>query len=167
MCGCGRKTNLAKQHAPSRGTVKGQPVRFIFGHQCRRSPHEYLVDPSTGCWVWQRAIKPEGYGYLNYQGKTTYAHRLFYERSRGPIEPGMDIDHLCRNRACVNPDHMEVVPRAINAQRGARATITREQADEIRTKAEPHTFGRYRELAAEYGTSESVIHSVVYRKTWK
>lgn len=121
MCGCGQPTRLAGEHAPARGTVKGKPVRYIFGHQCRQSPHEYLVDPDTGCWVWQRAIKPEGYGYLTYKGKTTYAHRLFFERVYGPIPKGMDIDHLCRNRACVNPDHMEVVTRQENALRGHRA----------------------------------------------
>lgn len=68
-------------------------------------------DPAE-CWPWQGSINPnkrQGYGIARRDGKLTYAHRLVWEWERGPIPEGMEIDHLCRNRVCVNPDHLEAV----------------------------------------------------------
>ena len=141
-------------------------MRFIRGHQCRSHPQEYIECPETGCWLWQRAIKPEGYGYLTYKGKTTYAHRLYYERKYGPIPDGMEIDHLCRNRACVNPNHLEAVSRAQNTQRGIVAKLTEEDVRTIREEAQPRTYARYEEIAREYGVSSEQIRTIVYRKNW-
>ena len=53
-CGCGQETPLASQTNRSRGYVKGEPIRFINGHNRRKSPVEYVVDQETGCWIWQR-----------------------------------------------------------------------------------------------------------------
>lgn len=77
----------------------------------------------TPCLTWTRSKTTAGYGNLKLNGKNVYAHRLAYEAQYGAIPRRMDndravIDHLCRNRACVNVDHMEVVTNRINILRG-------------------------------------------------
>lgn len=70
------------------------------------------------CWTWRRPDPTTGYGRILVDGKTVGAHRLVYEMLIEPLPPGKQIDHLCRNRRCVNPNHMEVVTQAVNIQRG-------------------------------------------------
>ena len=77
-----------------------------------------VVDPATGCWIWQKAVKANGYGQTKRHGKNVYAHRLAYEMCHGPIPDGQVVDHLCRNRRCVNPDHLELVSPGENIRRG-------------------------------------------------
>jgi hypothetical protein len=69
---------------------------------------------SSGCWEWQGYVNRSGYG--QFRGK--YAHRGSYEMFRGPIPQGLEIDHLCRNRKCVNPAHLEAVTQKENQLRG-------------------------------------------------
>jgi hypothetical protein len=76
------------------------------------------------CIEWTGARDQDGYGRVNFQGKWRGAHRVAYERARGPIPEGLVIDHLCRNRACINPSHMECVTSAENTRRGREATKT-------------------------------------------
>lgn len=71
----------------------------------------------NGCWVYQRTGR-NGYAAVGIGYQTVYAHRYVYERMRHEIPDGLVIDHLCRNRACVNPDHLEPVPQRINILRG-------------------------------------------------
>lgn len=122
-CGCGETPPLARQTNTKRGMVRGEPMRFVYRHQSRvREPIEdkYVVDPATGCWNWDRAQDGHGYGqYLHPVTKTnTHPHRYLYEREFGPIPDGLQIDHLCRNRLCVNPSHMEAVTPRENILRG-------------------------------------------------
>lgn len=71
-----------------------------------------------GCWVWTACRVWNGYGQFRVAGKTVYAHRFAYELLVGPIPDGLELDHLCRNRACVNPSHLEVVDSRTNTLRG-------------------------------------------------
>jgi len=75
-------------------------------------------DLETGCWVWRACRRENGYGQFNLQHKRPVrAHRLSYRMLVGPTPSWLEIDHLCRNRACVNPAHMELVTRKENVQR--------------------------------------------------
>jgi len=77
----------------------------------------YDVDPSTGCWQWTGTLMSGGYGQIARHGRNTTAHRAMWEHLRAPIPPGETIDHLCLNRRCVNPDHLEVVTYSENNYR--------------------------------------------------
>lgn len=74
----------------------------------------------SGCWEWVGATS-DGYGHFQWQGRNVRAHRYLWERVRGPIPTGLVIDHLCRNRRCVNPNHLEVVTFRENILRGVGA----------------------------------------------
>ena len=74
-----------------------------------------IPEPNTGCWLWMQAIAGGGYGAIGVHGKVKRAHRVSYECFVGAIPAGMVIDHMCRTRSCVNPDHLRVVTLGINA----------------------------------------------------
>jgi hypothetical protein len=71
----------------------------------------------SGCWEWTKQRSPKGYGHVKWQRRNWRAHRLTYELLVAPIPTGMTIDHLCRNAACVNPEHLEVVTNTENNRR--------------------------------------------------
>ena len=76
-------------------------------------------EPNSGCWIWLGTINPTGgYPQIWANGKTVYAHVLIYEMIKGPIPEGLQLDHLCRVRCCVNPHHLEPVTARENMNRG-------------------------------------------------
>lgn len=78
------------------------------------------ADP-LGCWRWTGAIDGQtGYGRLNVEGRTEYAHRVSYQLCIGDLDPELTIDHLCRNRWCVQPLHLEQVTLRENVRRQPR-----------------------------------------------
>src|SRR3990167_1812336 len=72
----------------------------------------------NGCWVWTAYKNRAGYGEFGYRKRKVKAHRFIYEFLLGPIPKSLQLDHLCRNRACINPTHLEVVSPRINLLRG-------------------------------------------------
>ena len=78
---------------------------------------------AEGCWIWQ-GVRVGGYGQIGKEnnGGMVYAHRAAYELIVGPIPDGLTLDHLCRNRACINPDHLEPVTMKENVLRGMSPT---------------------------------------------
>jgi hypothetical protein len=74
------------------------------------------------CWEWTGAKNSHGYGQISYRGRDYGAHRLALAWSSGGARPGMHVDHACRNRACVNPGHLEWVTVRQNVLRGIGLT---------------------------------------------
>lgn len=72
----------------------------------------------NGCWVWTACVGKDGYGRFGYDGNTQLAHRLAYQAIIGEIPSDLQCDHICRNRACTNPDHIELVTAKVNTLRG-------------------------------------------------
>lgn len=75
-----------------------------------------------GCWMWTGSTDTHGYGRMKIDGRYQPTHRVAYELLVGPIPNGLVIDHLCRNRACLNPAHVEPVANAENVLRGVGPT---------------------------------------------
>lgn len=76
------------------------------------------------CWTFTGATQSKGYGSASYEGRIWSTHRLAYTLLVGPIPNGLEVDHLCRNRRCCNPTHLEPVTRKVNAERSGPATKT-------------------------------------------
>lgn len=78
----------------------------------------WTPEPNTGCWLWISSTNAKGYGlFTRKRGECVRAHRFSYERERGPIPDGLEIDHLCRVTCCVNPAHLEAVTPEENRRR--------------------------------------------------
>jgi len=73
---------------------------------------------TTPCWMWQGCILHDGYGVIGVNRRQERVHRISYSEARGPIPSGQVIDHLCRTRACANPEHLEAVTNRENILRG-------------------------------------------------
>jgi hypothetical protein len=165
QCGCGQVAPLAPYTNRSRGYVKGEPLRYVHGHARRKSGVDFVrrdMGFETECWVWQRSINNGGYGMTFHEGRDMPAHKAFYLRHVGPIPEGLQLDHLCRVRACVNPEHLEVVTNALNCQRGDMAVLDWPRVREIRASSLSRN-----ELAALYGVHRDTIGLIQRHKTWR
>lgn len=72
----------------------------------------------NGCWLWNAHTNNDGYGRFNIKGKIKFAHRVSYIFVNGNIKKNMELDHLCKTRNCVNPNHLEEVTHKENVRRG-------------------------------------------------
>lgn len=81
------------------------------------------VDASGDCWEWTGPRTPTGYGRCYFRGNQVGAHRVAIELLVGPIPSHLEVDHLCRNRSCVNPDHLELVTHRENLRRSPALAV--------------------------------------------
>lgn len=88
-----------------RGSVKDRIENIVF------------FEPNCGCWLWGGSVASTGYGTMTVLGRTRMAHRASYEAYKGAIPVGLHIDHLCKVRCCVNPEHLEAVTVQVNNSR--------------------------------------------------
>lgn len=137
--------------------MRGEPIRYIDGHNRRLAPVDYVEDPDSGCWVWQKSRDQHGYGraYVKGDRSSRLAYRVYYERLRGPVPAGLELDHLCRNPACVNPDHLEPVTHQENVRRGAACKLGPDQVRAIRASDETHVA-----LASRFGVTGEQVRAV-------
>jgi len=156
-CGCGQRTHVASRSDSSKGWLKGEPIKYVNGHH-HQAGEPYVID-AAGCWVWQRLRNASGYGRMS----RGLAHRVYYEERVGPIPDEMHLDHLCRNRACVNPDHLEPVTAQENARRSARTKLSLNQAAAIRALRGKMSA---QVIAERYGVTTGPIYAIWKGKTW-
>lgn len=140
-------------------------MRYIAGHQRYKSLALYIEQDcgyKTPCWIWQRSLGGGGYGHFWLNGRTQRAHVYYYEQKYGPVPNGLELDHLCRQRRCCNPDHVEAVTHVVNARRGAKTKLTEEQRAELKRL---YVRGKYRSgqecLGRLFGVSASAVRDVV------
>ncbi|HGM5043037.1 TPA: HNH endonuclease signature motif containing protein [Stenotrophomonas maltophilia] len=96
------------------GPKRYRTPELAFDARIRKAPN--------GCWEWTGFIDRKGYGVLGIgHRKVCKVHRYAYQRFVGPVPDGMQLDHLCRNRCCANPEHLEPVTPQVNVVRGNQA----------------------------------------------
>jgi hypothetical protein len=120
------------------------------------------------CWIWEGSFTPGGYGIMAEglsRRHVVMAHRWVYEQFVGPIPAGHELDHLCRNRACVNPAHLEPVVSAENVRRSRVAKLTPAQV--VRILERRRAGALQREIAAEFGISRPAVSLIVNGHTWR
>ena len=121
-----------------------------------------LSEQFDECWIWTGPKNGSGYGIFSYRGRNQSAHRVAYRLLVGEIPDGLQLDHLCRKRSCINPAHLEPVTRLENVRRGKRPKLTIEAAREIRQMlAEPLGF-----LMDKYGVSARTLLETALGNRW-
>lgn len=111
---CNKHYERWRRHGDPTGTLRNldRTVAQRFWSKVRKT---------ETCWLWTACRHPFGYGGFIVNGHKVRAHRWAYEDAYGPIPEGLELDHLCRNRACVRPEHLEVVTPLTNTQRANAA----------------------------------------------
>lgn len=190
-CGCGQQTPSAPQTHTAKGWIKGQPLRYLPGHNIAPYRHTlaeafwlYCVPgaPDT-CWLWQGPLH-KGYGFFERHGKRYYAHRVSYELHYGPIPAtekchDTSVCHTCDMPACCNPAHLFLGTQADNnrdmtakgrhadlrGEQNGYAKLTEKDVIEIRCLHEQGIMGTA--IGRQFNVSKSLIYQIVRREAWK
>jgi hypothetical protein len=133
------------------------------------------INAETGCHEWVGTIKTNGYGSLMFQGKMMLAHRASFEHFKGPLVAGLNVNHKCDNRPCINPDHLyqgtqeqniaDMIERKRIDRRGEKGHAIR-KLSEIDVRLILSSDESNVALAATYGVSRDAIYSIRTGRTW-
>jgi len=136
-----------------------------------RKGSRWTVDPKTGCWNWNLALSESGYAMCSSERAkygTIRAHRQNYIEKYGKIPDGLQLDHLCRNRRCVNPDHLEPVTSKENTHRGDGVKVNDKIVNEIRKMKNKRDSGEltYAQIGAMFSIGASAVFKILQNLTW-
>lgn len=126
--------------------------------------NDYYIIDNNNCWNFKGGLC-KGYGVIKRLGKTYPAHRYYYQKYKGIIPIGLQIDHLCRNTKCVNPEHLEVVTRTENMRRIISNKISKEKSEEIRNLYRNTNFTQ-KELGVIFNVHQCNISRIINNKRW-
>lgn len=164
LCACGcLQPLLAGNFVNLRGELKN--------HGRLRGTSSYTIEDrgyETPCWIWQSSLNKWGYAKLKRDGVTQGGHRLFYSayiRMLAPSHAGSDgLDHLCKVRRCVNPQHLELVTCVENIHRGKVTKLSPEQVETIRLRV--LTGENQHRIASDFGVAQSQISRIKCGVRW-
>lgn len=126
-----------------------------------------IGDDPKDCWLWLGTVnKKTGYGKKQVYGRSELAHRWMWETLHGPIPKGLVINHLCRNRKCVNPHHLEVVTQIENCRHGQATKLNLDQVHEIKSVGIARKWGDGKRMADKFGVSSALIHDIWNGRAW-
>lgn len=164
---CNKHYQRAKKYGDPTFTkvAIGTPEERFWGHITKEA--------ASGCWLFD-SLLGSGYGTIWVRGKMVRAHRFAYELFKGRIPAGLVVRHKCRNRNCVNPDHLEIGTHRENAldrrrdgtQKEGEASTSSKLSEEEVLEIRQSTKSQ-RALAKRYGVGRRAIQSVLSRRTWK
>jgi hypothetical protein len=124
-------------------------------------------EDANGCWNWARCVNSHGYGYFRHNRRHVKAFVWSWERANGPVPHGLELDHTCRNRQCINPAHLEPITHRENCRRGGlvKSGMTIEKAREAR--AMHANRATHRQIAERLGIGKSLVAQIVTNRCWK
>lgn len=122
----------------------------------------YIVDSLTGCWVGQVELLNNGYHRITVGGVRYQLHRYMYSMHKGSIFPGNVIDHLCKNKRCCNPEHLEQVSPTENIIRGDLGKLTSQDIENIKKL---YKAGQsQKEISVSYSVHQCHISRIINNK---
>lgn len=180
-CLCGDKTPLALETKTKIGWVRGEPIRYIYGHQHRVKgvlkrdlrPAKLEKGPrwiamgcgyETPCHVWQWATTPAGYGIVVHEGRNQVAHRVAYILKNGPIPDEMKVHHKCENPPCINTDHLQHMSNADNIRLSTLTNMTEEIV--FKMFALRKSGMKWKAIAVEVGITYESARAIGCGKRW-
>ena len=185
QCGCGQKTNISTVTRRDRNLPRGQPYRFISGHNSRnnRPVQDKFIErirQTETCWEWIGGISDQGYGTLFFDRRIrrVYAHRIAWIMFRGSIPKGLHVLHHCDNRSCVNPGHLFIgttddnlkdMARKGRSARGTKNGSAKLTDSNVRAIRKAYALGQANqyELASEYAVSQTTISEITRGDHWR
>jgi HNH endonuclease len=122
------------------------------------------IRKSSECWDWTGYVAKDGYGSVWLKGKPVQAHIAVYSLLIGEVPAGLQLDHLCRNRGCVNPKHLEPVSKKENQRRRIDLRLSLDAVKEIK---DMYSLGHTQQnIATLYGVSQSAVSRVISGEIW-